>query len=300
MTKKDRKIKVPDAPTRNVMKERNVSDDLPPLHTLSISVGHKNSGKTLSIINLLRMYKEEDAVDMVILISPTYESNFKLFQDINDKVYHVFDPIEDPSSARKARDIVKQEADNWVKYKKELRMYEEFKKKVITDDINEEDIDMINTFWSSQHQDFIKPEHWLGRKPVIHIVFDDIVGTPLMNKNLQSLNNFCLLHRHVGPLYPEEDGALGCSLYFMTQSYKSKSGTIPKSIRENASMLMVFWTYNQEMLESIALESAGNVSYDDFFKYYKKAFDTDEEPRHSFLLIDFKNSLFKRRFEEIL
>lgn len=297
--KKPRKIEVPKNPVWDINKDRNISNDLPPLHQLYISCGHKNSGKTLSTINLLKFYKDEGACDMIILISPTYEANKKIFEPINDRITHVLDPIEDAGSAKKAKQIVEEEAETYVQWLQDLKRFKEFKKKVISQGFDMDDIVQMSDFWNDAVGDFMKPEHWLGRKPVIHIVLDDVLGTPLLNKNLQSLVNLSILHRHIGSLQPEEDGALGASLYFITQSYKSKSGSIPKSIRENTSTLIVFWTYNQNMLDAIAEEASGNISYDAFFDKYRKAFDTDD-PKHSFLLIDFKKNLFKRRFDEII
>ena len=146
--------------------------------------------------------------------------------------------------------------------------------------------------------DFEKPTHkYGGKKPCITIFFDDCQGSPLFSPS-SKLSKLVISHRHQGAL---KDGALGCTLLFATQSYASNSFGLPKTVRTNLTQMMVFKNKSLDELGLIALECAGEINEEEFFKLYDRAI---LEP-HDFLMIDFARkkchpSMFRRNFDEWL
>jgi len=94
---------------------------------------------------------------------------------------------------------------------------------------------------------------------------------------------------------------MGCSLYFLVQSYKTQSGGLTKSIRNNATTLILFHTKSQKELDEIAEECSAEVSTDTFMKLVKEA----HKEKHDFLMIDLHRkdnhpSSFRRNLNEFI
>mmetsp|Transcript_4812 Transcript_4812/g.10450 ORF Transcript_4812/g.10450 Transcript_4812/m.10450 type:complete len:260 (-) Transcript_4812:286-1065(-) len=132
-----------------------------------------------------------------------------------------------------------------------------------------------------QNGTFQKPQHkWGGRKPHMAILFDDVMGSLLFTKGIRKLNKLTIFHRHLGQL--KEGGALGCSLYFLVQSYKAQAGGISKCIRNQATTIVLFKTKNDKELQEVQEECSGEIDKETFYQMYEQA--TDGE--HNALVID--------------
>ena len=87
------------------------------LHTITLCVGKRGSGKSFFISNLLGWLN----FDKVILISPTAESNFSQFKHLNIEPNEIFDP-DDPDVIAKVIAIGNQERDDLIEYRQKKQM----------------------------------------------------------------------------------------------------------------------------------------------------------------------------------
>ena len=80
------------------------------------------------------------------------------------------------------------------------------------------------------------------------------------------------------------------------QTYKSRDAGLPKDIRDNCTVLLLFKTQNMQVVDGIAEEIADDVPYEQFLNVYHQAIDGQD---HSFLTIDFnpKKHRFRRCFD---
>jgi hypothetical protein len=112
---------------------------------------------------------------------------------------------------------------------------------------------------------------------VLHIVLDDVQGTELMAGSYKApLHNLALRHRHVA-------GGLGCSLWLVAQSMKAQAAGLPRSIRENASLVGIFKLKDEKMVQSLLDMYGADVPQEQLLKAYEYAVNRP----FGFLCIDF-------------
>jgi hypothetical protein len=158
-------------------------------------------------------------------------------------------------------------------------------------------VDMIDDDLLLEFEDNEKPKHYLnGRKPVIACFFDDALGTRIYGPK-SGLNNLTILHRHLG--VSEYLGALGVTLIFASQSYKSNHYGISPTIRNNCTSIAVFKTKSEKELQGIYEEVAGFCTRDEFQSVYDQAMEGFE---HNILYIHTSpkenNSNFRKNLNE--
>eukprot|EP00965_Chrysotila_dentata_P016665 553124-Pleurochrysis_carterae.AAC.2 len=68
-------------PTKSAFTIETREEDIR-LHTLLVCTARRGGGKTVSISNLVRTYKERQYYDRVLLITPTFYSNRTIWEDI--------------------------------------------------------------------------------------------------------------------------------------------------------------------------------------------------------------------------
>ena len=111
---------------------------------------------------------------------------------------------------------------------------------------------------------FQPPVYRYKKKPCMAILFDDCLGSQIFTSGIRKLNALTIYHRHLGSF--KKGGALGCSLFFLVQSYKAQSGGISKCIRGNTTSLAVGRTKSERELEEIAEECGAEVPKSTFLK----------------------------------
>ena len=200
---------------------------MPKLHQLCVAVGKRNSGKTTFLTNLI----EKLPFDRLFIISPSMKSN----KGLMDRLKHMcneIDIFEDPDDVSCLEDIktrIEDERDDLEKYLEDIKRYNKLVKKMNGNNnlCDSDDEDMLSFFSAGRFQ---APQHkWGGRPPVCAILVDDAQGSALYKG--RKLNQFCIYHRHIGGL--KKGGALGCSVFFAIQNYKSQSGGLSRTIRNN-------------------------------------------------------------------
>ena len=95
-------------------------------------------------------------------------------------------------------------------------------------------------------------EHWLdGKRVHMCCVYDDCLGSVLFSKGSRKIVNSAILHRHMGAVTEQGGGALGISQYFLTQSFKTQTGGIPRAVRNNCTSMIIFKTKSDKELAEI-------------------------------------------------
>lgn len=266
---------------------------MPKGHVNCIIVGARGQGKTVAMVNFV----ERMPYHKVMIISPTMNSNRDIMRRLKIQPDDVYDP-EDDKVLDKIKDKIDQEAKEYEDYLEDLKKWNSFESKLQSSNSLFSDNELMSFFKGGE---FKKPTHkYNGEKPCIALVCDDILGSNLLTKGSRKLNHLVILHRHLGEL-KKAGGALGCSLYFLVQSYKTQSGSLTKSIRNNCTMMMLFHTKSQKELDEIAEELGAEVSKETFLKLVKAA----HKDKHDFLMIDLHKkdnhpSAFRRNLDTFL
>ncbi len=117
------------------------------------------------------------------------------------------------------------------------------------------------------------------------MVMDDLVGSKMYKPMGESyFRNILLRNRH-----------MGINIMMLVQDLKS----VPKSIRVNCSLFVLFKFSNKKILDDMYDEFGSSMKQEDFEKIYQ--FATENE--HNCLVIDFtteKQYRFKQNFNKIL
>ena len=283
-------IKVPDGKAFTI----NTKDDFIQLHSVVLAVAKRGTGKTLSLTNLLRMMKENNALDRLLLVSPTYHNNKKMFEGLPLEEEDVIEPDKD--TADRIMDILEQEGKDYDEYHEQMKRYKLLMKLIHSNKpIDDIPADLILEFGE---YNFLPPEHkYNGRKPVIACFFDDCQGNPLFRPS-SKLSSLVIKHRHQGKT---KDGAIGVTLMFATQTYTSNAAGLLPAIRNNTTHLLIFRNKNQKELDLIAEEVAGEIPTETFHQLHSFAV---QDP-HDFLFIDLAKkkshpSMFRRNFDSFI
>ena len=275
MRSKNLKIELP----KGERYKYETAEMMPNLCTQLLCCGAKGSGKTISIVNLVKKLE----FDRIFLISPTAKSNHSILSMINIDEDDMYEDTEDLTIIDDIISKVEEEGREYDEYHEKMKEYNEFIKNSNNNDYHLIDDDTIDKFMDDNNN-FLKPEHYLnGRRPKVALILDDILGSFLMSKGIRKVNNLAIKHRHISPVKSEGGGAIGISTFFLTQTFRCQTGGISKPIRSNCNSLIIFKTKNENEFNDLRDEVAGEIGKELFTKIYEIATD---EP-HSFLFIDF-------------
>ena len=270
--------------------------DLPKAHQNMMFVGKRNSGKTLSCVNLL----EKMNYDRIFVISPSVLSNKDTMERLHLNPDDIYVDVDDISCIDKIIEKIDQERDDLEEYLYKMKLYNKIHKHINSQILGSVEDDELLEIYNPLTNNFDKPTHkYNGKRPMMAIMFDDVVGSMLFTKGIRRLNKLTIYHRHISP-FKEESGALGVSLFWLLQCLKCQAGGISKAIRNNTTSLVLFKSKNENELKDVQEECSGEISSDIFYKMYEYA---TNEP-HSFLFIDFhpkeEKYRFRKKWDELL
>jgi hypothetical protein len=291
MDKNKYKIKVPKSSAFNIETPLH----LPKMHFVGLSIGKRGSGKTVAIVNYLKYLQDAGCLDRLFIISPSVHSNKHIFDMVK---YDDDDVYEEPTKMSMDSVIskIKEEARDYEEYLEKIKQYKKLQKYLKRENNYIHDDDLISLYGDGE---FEKPKHrHNGKKPIMLILFDDCQGSDIYKPKC-SLYNHVIKHRHLGQ-FKEMAGALGVSMIFAVQSYKSIGGGLPRGIRSQATWIMLFKTKDAKELDEIAEECNGEVTREIFLSAYEEA----TEGEHNFLFIDFhpkeKYMMFRKNFDRYI
>ena len=271
---------------------------MPKMHFLCACVGKRGSGKGVASVNLLEKLA---VVDRLFYVSPSADSNSSLLQRLT-KMLAPEDMYSDVQNVGILAEIVakiERERDEYEDYWRKMKRWEAAQRRVRSDTplFQLADVDLL-TFSEG------KPKHrWDGRVPCCVVWFDDIIGSQLMlGKGAREIGRLCLFHRHIGGFTdPKTPGAVGCSMLFNVQSWKTAVGGLPKALRNNLTLMLLFKTTSAKELADIAESVDGEIETQQFVNLCHAAW----RQSHDFLMIDHHHkshhpSGFRRNFETFL
>ena len=251
---------------------------MPKMPLLAAVVSKRGTGKGVLTTNFLEQLK---VVDRLFIVSPSAKSNKALLDRLSDMISpeDIYSDVNDVSLIDDIIAKIEQERDDLEGYRDKLRKYRAAMAKIHSEKtplftIPEEELLQF-------HEG--PPKHrWNGRVPCLMVWFDDIMGSQLMlGRGARKISHLCIYHRHLGQF--KTGGAVGCSLIFNLQAYKSAQGGMPKALRNNLTLLFLGRTKSEKELEEVADEVGGEVSREVFYRLYEQA--TAEPFR--MLMIDF-------------
>jgi len=263
------------------------SDNMFTHHGIVLVTGRRGSGKSIWTTNYLRLLKEENKADRILVISPTIESNKALLDSLDVQPEDVIDP-DDPDATVKLKQEIEDERDEYESYLERKKKWKELQKLLKTHSVS---IDQIDPYLLLEFADELgqltppvakyKEQMKDGdRPPLLHVFIDDCQSSGLFRD--KKFLNAVIRHRHIGGL--KAGGAVGCSLFICIQNLKAQQGGCPRAIRNNATqMVIVGKNKDEQELKDIYGSIAGEVEYDQFETAYNYA---TAEP-HSSLVIDF-------------
>jgi len=260
------------------------------LPTVATLTGAAGKGKTTAAANLIRMFREENLCDRLIVVSNTTSSNRGFFSELGLPVDE--NDIIDPNSGDavgQISSIIEQERDDYRQYLIELESYKAMLDKRKPQTAVEAKQRNLASSIVTIRQGMAEVAHpktkhrHKGKKPVIWALFDDCQGSKTFKHN-SGLGKLVISHRHQGQ-FPEEfnESPLGLSAVFTVQNFRDRADGIPRPVRTNSSLICVFFTRDERERQAIAEEASGVTDQDtliDRLDSVTKPFDP------SFLLID--------------
>lgn len=271
---------------------RSINKDLPPCYFTSIFIGSKGSGKTYSLIKLLKNYEQYPIYDneghkldiRIIVFCPTVMSSANPIYDTL-KYLDEDDIVLEYSDFKLIGklDEIEKEKQDIADYNNYIVVWKKFIK--IEENVNlllPDELIVLSKYDFKDPKDVPHPPYKYPR--VNFLVFDDLVGDPhAFKRGSSALNNLCIKHRH-----------LQCNLIFTTQYMKA----IPPVIRRNLDIWVIFKFANaQSVVEHIYPEVSGVVKEDEFLALFEYAtFD-----KHDALIIDqTSKNMFKLNWDTAL
>ena len=256
MRSKNLKIELP----KGERYKYETAEMMPNLCTQLLCCGAKGSGKTISIVNLVKKLE----FDRIFLISPTAKSNHAILSMINIDENDMYEDTEDLTIIDDIISKVEEEGREYDEYHEKMKEYNEFIKNSNNNDYHLIDDETIDKFMDDNNN-FLKPEHYLnGRRPKVALILDDILGSYLMSKGIRKVNNLAIKHRHISHVKSEGGGAIGVSTFFLTQTFRCQTGGISKPIRSNCNSLIIFKTKNENEFNDLSQEVAGEIGHELF------------------------------------
>ena len=128
------------------------------MHQQVLCVGKRGSGKTVSVVNLVKKLD----YDRVFIISPTFKSNAANMQLLAIDEGDVYEDTDDISVIDTIKEEIESEAKDYDEYHKRKELYKKFlKHKNSGNNIPD---DLLLEFFDPVLQQFVAPFHWLNGK----------------------------------------------------------------------------------------------------------------------------------------
>lgn len=248
-------ITVPDLDPK-YRKDRPVPKHMARANFLGMCVGSRNSGKTYASVQLIKMYDAAKSFDHLYLWAPCFEKDpvysllddgkqfYKLKTFGNFAINDFNETIKEVQAINKSYDMYEADLKVWKKF---CRMRDPRR---LTDD---EVMALERMGWREPQTDYKEgaPTHLL--------VFDDCVGSKELYRTDSKgpVASWVIKHRHDR-----------CGVLFISQIFNN---AVPKQIRSNLSMVMLFAQKNENIRKSASLEFSSFVSAEDFARMWEEA-----------------------------
>lgn len=264
---------------------RRTPKGMPRLHMLSAVIGSRGSGKTTAVLRMLKLYVQSRSYDKIFWFSPTARREQKM-QDFMKFCEGKCDlEIIDQFDEREflaLQDYMRSEIDGYKEYQRKLEVWRKFCRA---------DVDSltIDELWTLDEMGWVKPttDYKFGH-PSFCICWDDCVGDKkVFSANCRgATSQFWILHRH-----------LSCSVFLLSQIH---ANGIPRAIRSNISLFILFACKSETLRRSIAEEIAFRVEPQKLLDIW----DFATRNPHDFLMVDSDCSddklMFRRNYDSLI
>ena len=274
----------------------SINPYLPKLYFCAMFIGAKGTGKTWSLVSLLRHYERSSIVDKkgrkhemrTILFCPTGNSDFNKIYDTLESLDKKNDVILDYSDDKllEILDQIAQEENDIKEYYKYQKAYNKFKKNEKLKDkelliLHKYDFnDPLDLTDEKKHDGLqqlklMKPKYLQYR--INFLIFDDLVGDSKAFKRTNGrINNITIKCRHHH-----------CNLLFTTQYPRAS----PPVVRTNTDLWILFkFASKERILDQIYNEISSILTIDQFEALYEYA---TKDSKHDALIIDNHNRVNK-------
>ena len=263
-------------------KARTAPPTLPDRPFLGVVCGSRGSGKSSAIINFVKLYAPHRFFDKVIIMSPTFYNDPKLAHLVDDRyesqvITEVNTEVVSDTIAE-----IKADIEEYKKYEAYVKVWERMMKAKDLDTYLSkapfEDVALL------QENDYQPPTtRFKHGMPTTLWICDDLVGERAIYNN-PIFTKALLQHRHIL-----------LSLIFGVQVWK---GAVPRGIRNNLSLALLFTNKSTPIRKEIAEELSAYITPDRFIKMWDFCC---KEP-HDFLMINWDDPKhrFRRNFDELI
>jgi len=257
---------------------------LPKMYFCGMWIGAKGTGKTYSLVSLLKHYERSQILDKkgrvhkmrTILFCPTGNSDF-------NKIYTTLDSLDQEQDIileytddllLQVLDEIKNEEEEIKEYYKYQKAYNKFKSNEKLKDKHLLILDKYDFKEPFLEMKMKKPKYLQYR--VNFLIFDDLISHQSAFKRNSKICNLTIKCRHHH-----------CNLCFTTQYPKS----IPPVIRTNTDIWILFkFASKERIIEQIYNEISSLVTIEQFEQLYEYA---TKNSKHDALIIDNHNRVNK-------
>ena len=257
---------------------------LPKLYMCSMFIGSKGSGKTYSLVSLLRHYEKSSILDKkgrkhtmrTILFCPTGNSDFNKIYTTLESLDQEKDIILEYSDEKllEVLDNIKNEEEEIKEYYKYMKAYNKFKSNEKLKDKHLLILDKHDFKEPFMDLKLIKPKYTQYR--VNFLIFDDLISHQSAFKKNSKICNLTIKCRHHH-----------CSMLFTTQYPKA----IPPVIRTNTDLWILFkFASKERIIDQIYNEVSSILTIENFEALYEYA---TKDSKHDALILDNHNKVNK-------
>ena len=261
---------------------------LPRNYMLAVVAGARGSGKTFAAVELIKQMERGQMTDpegharpvRTILVSPTALANpvYDSLGSLDPDDIHL-DYSDD--LIHKIVDDIKKTKDDAEEYQETMKVFRKWAKMRDENDLTFDELMLL-----AKHGFEPPPKPKYEWPPITNLVLDDLVGSQALRPGRSPLTYLAIRNRHHA-----------CNIMLLVQAVKQ----VPKVLRNNASVYMVFPFANSKMiLEDLYPEVSNILKEEEFVQLFEHATTGDDRP---FLLMDFtkdKKHYFRRKFDRYL
>lgn len=255
-----------------------------------LGVASRGGGKTYNLVKIIREYEQNEMKSndgsihkiRTILISPTYDANKNLFDNLNSlSPLDIYEEYTEETLKNIIDDVklIIEEVENYKDYKNAYELVKRTPKDKIKDLIKKQpEIYEILKVYNFETPSIVAENFRYTEKPITFIILDDLMGSNAFNRRQQSLLKYWLIkNRHIFT-----------SFFILVQSMKS----VPKDIRLNCNVFYVAKFSNKKIiLNDLYEEVSSLITPEQFENIYNYAINSND---YGALIID--NSGDKKRF----
>jgi len=263
-------------------KPRSAPPTMPNRPMLGVVCGSRGSGKSSALINFVKLYAKHHFFDKVIVCSPTFFNDPKLAQLVDERYDSQIVTDVNREAVDDIIESIKADIDEYKTFQAYIKVWAKMMKAKDLDaylsKAKPEDVALL------MEHDYQPPtSRYKHGMPTTLWICDDLVGERAIYNN-PIFNKFLLQHRHYLT-----------SVLFAVQVWK---GGVPRGIRNNLSLALLFTNKSKPVRMEIAEELSAFIAPDRFIELW----DFCCKEAHDFLMVNWDDPAhrFRRNFDEII